>query len=128
MKTRKEPEAEAASRDSSYQPLQDTESDLPPGWESRKDEGSGQRPEPHVIDVCLKSDVPMRCFACDILDRVMAATMSTSDMPCVEGQPERQQQCKASAAIAPSIQSITRRSSYGEKFISKSLEAFTAIL
>ena len=37
------PEAEAvASKGPVYQPLQDAESDLPPGWEARLDESSGE--------------------------------------------------------------------------------------
>ncbi len=37
------PETEAvASKGPVYQPLQDAESDLPPGWEARLDESSGE--------------------------------------------------------------------------------------
>ena len=59
------PEAEAsASRGASYQPLQDSDSALPSGWEARTDEGSG-------VFYWLLSHVNMQlvhvhCFVCSV--------------------------------------------------------------
>lgn len=49
MKTHKGPEAEPASKVTSYQPLQDTDQALPPGWESRTDETSGEHLHTHTM-------------------------------------------------------------------------------